>query len=185
MVRAALDRGVEGGSLFSGGTIPMRHLGAICLVLGIFAPAMADTAPAAEEKASIPWYRWLFLGEREKPAPIPATAPRDRPAPRATPSAKESLAQQMAEEQKVFLERLAAITQIKKIALDQGDEGMLRKAEDLEVQAEEVFKQRTAKLRESGERLDDRAALERGRDDRPSTAERPSPRRRPVPGGDR
>jgi hypothetical protein len=158
----------------------MRHLGAICLVLGILAPAMAADTPAAEEKPSVPWYRWLFLGEREKPAPVPASVTR---APRATP--KESLAQQMAEEQKVFLERLAAITQIKKIALDQGDEGMLRKAEELEAQAEDVFKQRTAKLRESGERLDDRAALERGRDDRPSTAERPAPRRRPVPGGDR
>lgn len=158
----------------------MRRLGALCLVFGLAAPAFADDPPA-EESTSVPWYRWLFLGERSKPtAQRPANAPKDSPPVRASSAAssKEAIAKKMAEEQKVFFERLQAITRIKQVALEQGDEEMLKKAEELEAQAEELYKLRTAKLPGVDETKSDRAALERGRDSRPATAQR-----RPLTGG--
>jgi hypothetical protein len=166
----------------------MRRLGAICLCLGLSAPALAADPPPAEEP-SIPWYRWLFLGERAKPAPAkpqPQTASKDKP-PAGKPAAataKEAAIRTLAEEQRVYLERLQAISKIRQIANDQRDEELLKRADDLEAQAEEVFKQRTALLPGAGDGRDDRALLERGRDDRPATAERPGPRRRPTRGDD-
>jgi hypothetical protein len=166
----------------------MRRLGAICLCLGLAAPALAADPPPAEE-VSVPWYRWLFLGERAKPAPArPQTASRDKdkpPAAKPAPSPREAAARTASEEQRLYLERLSAITKIRQIAFEQRDEELLKRADDLEAQAEEIFKQRTALLPGAGDGRDDRALLERGRDDRPATAERPAPRRRPTRGDDR
>jgi hypothetical protein len=82
------------------------------------------------------------------------------------------------------VQRLQAITQIRKVAAEQNDEAMLKRADELEAQATETFNQRTAKLISVAER-DDRAALERGRDNRPATADRTPPRRRTTGGNDR
>ncbi len=153
----------------------MRRLGAFCLVLGLTAPTFAADPPA-EESTSIPWYRWLFLGERSKPAAQkPAVVARDGTPGAAAPLSKETVAKMLAEEQKVFFDRLQAITKIKQIALDQGDEEMMQKAQELEAKAEEIYRLRTAKLPNVDELKSDRAALERGRDNRPATAQkRPS-----------
>jgi hypothetical protein len=165
----------------------MRRLGAFILCFGLSAPAFADTGetPPAEE-TSVPWYRWLFLGERpKKPAPPkPAALAGDTPknANKTVVPPKEAAARSLAEEHRVFLERLKAIDKIRKLAHEQGDEELLKKTYDLEEQAEEVFKQRTAKLPNPA---DDRAILERGRDDRPATADRSNPRHRNTRGGDR
>jgi hypothetical protein len=164
----------------------MRRLGVLLLCLGISATAVAaspDALPA--EETSVPWYRWLFLGERSKPAPKPPAVAKDAPktaAKNAAVPAKGAAARTLAEEHRVFLERLKAIDKIRKLAHEQGDEVLLKKTYDLEEQAEEVFKQRTAKLPNPA---DDRAILERGRDDRPATADRSNPRPRNTRGGDR
>jgi pyruvate/2-oxoglutarate dehydrogenase complex dihydrolipoamide acyltransferase (E2) component len=165
----------------------MRRLGAFLLCLGLAAPALADarttppTAPA--EETSVPWYRWLFLGERAKPATAkPAVANKDvekGPVSSAASPGKDPAVRTMAEEHRLFLERLKAIDKIRRIANEQGDDELLKKTYDLEAQAEEVFKQRTAKL--AAER-DDKAILERGRDDRPATADRSTPPRRNTRG---
>jgi hypothetical protein len=157
----------------------MRRLGALCLCLGLTAPALAgDPSPA--EESSVPWYRWLFLGERAKPAPEkPQIASKDKP-PAGRPSgttAREAAARSVAEEQRVYLERLKAISKIREVANDLRDEELLRRADDLEAQAEEIFKQRSALVPGAGTGRDDRALLERGRDDRPATAARPASRR--------
>lgn len=162
----------------------MRRLGALILLAGLCAPAFADSPPPAQkpEDTSVPWYRWLFLGERSKPAaatPTAAAAP-TAPKPAAGPT-REAVAKMMADEQKVYLERLNAISKIRLVASQQGDEELLKKADDLEAQAEELYKLRTSKLPTP---VDDRASLERGRDERPSTAQRPSMRRN-TRGGDR
>jgi hypothetical protein len=167
----------------------MRRLGAICLCLGLTAPAFAGPPePPPAEEPSVPWYRWLFLGERARPAPAdPRAAAKDK-APAARPAAgpsKEAVARSLAEEHRVYVERLLAISKIRRIADEQRDADLLRRADELEVQAEEIFKQRTALLPGVGGGRDDRALLERGRDDRPATAERPAPRRRPTRGDDR
>jgi len=192
MICAALDRGVEGSGFFRG-NIPMRHIGALLLVFGLATPAFSAETPPAETPAStVPWYRWWFLGEREKPVPAkePAIAARDRvpgTGARAAPavSPKEMAKRQLAEEQRIYLERLQAISRIRKIADDQGDDALMKKADDLETQAEELFKLRTAMLPKLGEGGDDRAALERGRDERPASAARPAQRRPSMRGNDR
>jgi hypothetical protein len=149
----------------------MRRLGALLLVFGLAGPALAADPPA-EESTSVPWYRWLFLGERSKPVADKPTPAAGGTTPTASPAmSKETLAKKWADEQKVYVERLQAITKIKQVALEQGDEGMLKKAEELEAQAEELYKLRTAKLPSLDEAKNDRAALERGRDNRPATAQ--------------
>jgi hypothetical protein len=150
----------------------MRRLGALCLCLGLTAPAFA-AEPAAEE-SSVPWYRWLFLGERAKntSGKPSATATKDKPTSGRPLTPKEAAARTMADEQRIFWERLQAIDKIKKFAHDQRDEELIERATELEARAEEVFKQRTALLPRVGEGRDDRARLERGRDDRPATAQR-------------
>ena len=165
----------------------MRRLGALLLCLALTTPAFADSGekPATEEP-SIPWYRWLFLGERSKPVAAKPTAVakenQKTPGKPASTAAKEPPLRTLADEQRVFLERLKAIDKIRKIANEQGDEALLQKTYDLEEQAEAVFKQRTAKLPDRGS---DRAVLERGRDDRPATADRSAPRSANTRRGDR
>jgi hypothetical protein len=164
----------------------MRRLGAICLAFGLAAPAWAADPPSAED-TSVPWYRWLFLGERSKPtAPPPPTAARDRAAPTANaPMSKETVARLVAEEHRVFLERVKVIDKIKEIANERNDEALRSKAEDLEAQAFDLYQMRTSKLMNLVDSRDDRAALERGRDNRPATAERPPARRPSIRGGNR
>jgi len=150
----------------------MRRLGALCLCLGLAAPALAGDPSPTDETPSIPWYRWLFLGERAKPAPPPkpeSTAARPPAQPKE--SAKESAAKQLENEQRVYLQRLQAISKIRQVALDQNDEVTLKRADELEQQAEDVYKQRTAALMTIVEKQD-QAALEKGRDDKPATADR-------------
>ena len=171
----------------------MRRLGALLLVFGLTTPAFsAETPPAEAPASSVPWYRRWFLGERDKPVPTkePTNAARERaPAagPRTAPvaSPREAAKRQLAEEQRIYLERLQAITRIREIANEKGDEALLQKADDLEAQAEELFKLRTAMLPKLGEGGDDRAALERGRDERPASAARPTQRRPSMRGSDR
>jgi hypothetical protein len=186
MICAALDRGVEGSGFFRGNN-PMRRLGALLLVCGLATPACFAGTGETEQPAdnSVPWYRRVFLGEREKPVPAKETPTAARTGagsetPRATPvvNSREAAKKQLAEETRIYLERLQAISRIRKIATDQGDEALLQKADDLEAQAEELFKLRTAMLPKLGEGGDDRAALERGRDERPASAARPSPSQR-------
>jgi hypothetical protein len=150
----------------------MRRLGALCLCLGLTAPAFAADPPAAEETPSIPWYRWLFLGERA-PKPTPkkdeAKAPPPAPAPKESP--REVATRQLEQEQRVYLQRLQAIDKIRKLADEQSDEKMLQKADELEKQVHEIYQQRTAGLMTVAEK-EDRASLEKGKDDRPATADR-------------
>ena len=82
------------------------------------------------------------------------------------------------------MQRLDAISKIRSIASDQNDDAMLKKADELEKQATEIYQARTARLMSAGEQ-NDRAALERGRDDRPASADRSNPRRRTTGGTDR
>lgn len=159
----------------------MRRYGAFILLLMTAVPAVAADPPPADETPSIPWYRWVFLGERSKPKPAkPAVA-----TTAAKPPTREAAARLLAEENKVYIQRLAAISQIRRVADEQGDEAMLKKADELEEQAAKVHAERTGKLAGAAEGADDRAALERGRDTTPATAERSTSRRRTPRGGDR
>jgi hypothetical protein len=153
----------------------MRRLGALCLCLGLAAPALAGTGdPPPAEDSSVPWYsyRYWLLGERTKPKPPAANpAPAARPPAPPKESAKETAAKQLEQEQRVYLQRLQAISKIRQVAVEQNDEATLKRADALEQQAEDVYKQRTAALMSIVEKQD-QAALEKGRDDQPATADR-------------
>jgi hypothetical protein len=155
----------------------MRRLGALILILGLTAPAVAADPPA-EEQPSIPWYRWLFLGERPKPAPV-----KPGPAVKAAPTkpSRDDITRALAEERKVYLQRLDAVSKLRQVAAERGDEELKQKADDLEKQADEVFQFRTARLQAAG--MDDRAALEKGRDAGGASAD--AAKRRNTRGGDR
>lgn len=182
----------------------MRRLGALFLSLGLVGPALAADPPTPADRppADEPnWFRRWFLGERPRADAPPATSPAQaRPTNPATPPAgrptanpvpaapsREQVARMLAEEQRIYLDRLQAISKIKRVADERGDDDLMRRAEDLEAQAEELFKQRSARLPKPADDMkDDRAALERGRDGRPATAQRPpADRRRSSMGGDR
>jgi hypothetical protein len=187
MVCALPSIGGSRAAAYFGGTIPMRRFGIMCLFLGLTAPAIAADPPVSEETPSIPWYRWLFLGERAKPeqpkpeVEKPIAAARPKP-PATTSPSKESIVRTMADEHRVYIERLQAISRIRQIANERNDEQLMRKADDLEQKADDNYKMRTAKLPTLD---DDRTALERGRDDRPATAARPTQKRRSTRGDDR
>jgi hypothetical protein len=85
--------------------------------------------------------------------------------------AKETAGKHLEQEQRVYLQRLQAISKIRQVALEQNDEATLKRADALEQQAEDVYKQRTAALMTIVEKQD-QAALEKGRDDKPATADR-------------
>jgi hypothetical protein len=155
----------------------MRRLGALILILGLTAPAVAADPPA-EEQTSVPWYRWLFLGERPKPVPAkPAVAAKAAP----TKPSRDDITRALAEERKVYLQRLDAVSKLRQVAEERGDEDLRQKADDLEKQADEVFQLRTARLQAAG--MDDRAALEKGRDAGGASAD--AAKRRNTRGGDR
>lgn len=157
----------------------MRRLGALLLVLGLTAPAVAADPPAEEQ--SIPWYRWVFLGERPRAVPAqPAAGAPAGPAKPVAPS-KEDVARLLDQEHKVYVQRLAAVSKLRQIADDRGDDDLRKKADDLEHQADEVFQQRTARLQAT--KTDDRAALERGREAGRASAD--ATRRPNTRGGDR
>ena len=152
----------------------MRRLGAYTLLFGLVAlPAFAGSGDNASEKpataqpqmTSVPWYRYVFLGERTKP--IPVKPAKDAP----KPLTKDQVVRTLQEEQKVYLQRLSAISRIRQVAVDTGDKEMMKKANDLEKQAEEVYAQRTAALPGVGS-LDDRDSLEAMPAQKGATADR-------------
>ena len=157
----------------------MRRLGALLLILGTTMPAFAAEPPAAAAD-DIPWYRRFFLGERAKPAPKTTTAAK----PPAAPPSRESVERTFQQEQVVYLQRLAAISKLKQVALARDDDAMMKKAAELEVAAQQIFDERTARLK-TDTMAADRAALEqKPKDDKqPVTAQRPTNSRRPTPGG--
>lgn len=158
----------------------MRLLGAFLLLATISVSAhAAEPVPASKPSEEIPWYRRVFLGERSKPTPPPPTTAAKPP----VPISRESMERMFNQEKEVYIQRLAAISKIRQMALDRDDEAMLKKADELEKNAQQLFEDRTARLKNSAMESD-RAALERRpTDERPATAERPSQRRRPTTGG--
>ena len=94
---------------------------------------------------------------------------------------QDDVARALDQERKVYLQRLDAVSRLRRVADEQGDEDLRKKADDLEKQADEVFQLRTARLQAAG--MDDRASLERGRDAGGASAD--ATKRRTTRGGDR
>ncbi|HEY8505587.1 MAG TPA: hypothetical protein VIL46_13465 [Gemmataceae bacterium] len=99
---------------------------------------------------------YLF-GKDKKPAA--AAAPEQPPAPRVSP--REQAARQLQRAQAEYFRRLAVCDKFRLVALQTGDDALLRQAEALERQATEVYQQSIAhlpcsRLRPAEELLDER-----------------------------
>jgi hypothetical protein len=107
----------------------------------LFAFLLAGTAalaadPPAEPTYQAPWYtRWFGIGpEPPKPAPKPKRDP-----------AQEASAQ-LAAARASLLRRQEVIDALREIAVENGDQALLDRADQLEIRALEVYKQQTARL---------------------------------------
>src|SRR5262245_18081494 len=116
--------------------------GSVALAAGL-APAVAagDAAdrPVGPDRGAAAFARWNG-GPAEKPkppAPLPATA-------QAKAKAQDTAAALRAQEEANFLRRMAVCDRLRQLALETGDDGLEKQAEDLQQKAESVYKQRTA-----------------------------------------
>jgi hypothetical protein len=116
-----------------------RFSAVAALLLLSVATVWADDPPPADGTATTPWYKRLFGASSPPPAP-PAAAPAQKPI------TQKDVARSLDQEQKVYLERLLFCTNLRQIAVQTNDNDLLRKADDLEQQAEQIFKTRTKSL---------------------------------------
>jgi len=116
-----------------------RFSAVAALLLLSVAPVWADDPPPADGTATAPWYKRIFGAS--SPPPTPPAAP---PAPK--PITQKDVARSLDQEQKLYIERMQFCTRLRQIAVETNDNGLMRKADDLEQQAEQIFKTRTKSL---------------------------------------
>jgi len=108
---------------------------AVLALLFAAAPALADDA-AAEPTYQAPWYkRWFGIGP-DVPKPPP---------PKKTNTNQQAQAK-LALAQANYMRRLEVIDALREIAVQNGDNDLLNKADKLEKKAFELYKQQTASL---------------------------------------
>jgi hypothetical protein len=108
---------------------------ALLALLCAAAPALADDA-APEPTYQAPWYkRWFGIGP-DAPKPPP---------PKKTDTNQKTQAK-LALAQANYMRRLEVIDALRDIALQNGDEELLNKADKLEKKAFELYRQQTASL---------------------------------------
>ena len=116
---------------------------AIALVVGCLAqPLCAQESATTPPTESKPWFQRMFGKSEPKKATTPLAD--EKKTPKQRPS--EAAALMLGQEQADYLRRLEVITQFKQIALQNGDDKLLREAETLEREATEVYQQRIAHL---------------------------------------
>ncbi len=111
-------------------------VGAAILALGVVGPLCADDMPQSPN-VGVPWYtRWFGIGT---PPPRPAPPPRRR-----DPAAESARVRAQAEAD--LLRQLKVCDQLREVAMQTNNADLLSKVDDLERQATELYKQRTAYL---------------------------------------
>jgi hypothetical protein len=96
-------------------------------------------------------YKRMFFAPKPAPAAGPvarngAVAAPPGQQPLSQPLSPEAIAAALKAEQVAYLRRLEVCGKLQQIALDRNDEALLRQVEELERQADAVYKQRTAAL---------------------------------------
>jgi hypothetical protein len=76
----------------------------------------------------------------------PATAATPSPSVATKPDGKEQSTRVVADEQKIYLQRLEACTKLREAAIEKGDDDLMRQADDLEMQATEVYRRKISAL---------------------------------------
>jgi hypothetical protein len=109
---------------------------ALLALLFAAAPALADDPAATDPTYQAPWYkRWFGIGP-DMPKPPP---------PKKTNTNQEARAKRALAEAN-YMRRLAVIDELKRIANEAGNDELMKKAENLERKAFELYTQQTAGL---------------------------------------
>jgi hypothetical protein len=109
---------------------------ALFALLFAAAPALADGPAATDQTYQAPWYkRWFGIGP-DVPKPPP---------PKKTNTNQQAQAK-LALAQANYMRRLEVIDALREIAVQNGDDDLLNKADKLEKKAFDLYKQQTASL---------------------------------------
>jgi hypothetical protein len=120
---------------------------AAALIVGLgVAAAMADDSEGDGKSAPAKsgwWSSWFAEKPKTKPKAEKKPPVEDRPAP---PSMPESPAAQQQREMNAVLRRMEVCDRLRTIALETGNDELMRQAEALEARAQELYRQHTAQL---------------------------------------
>jgi hypothetical protein len=123
---------------------------AAALAVGAGAPAFAADEPGATTDTR-PWYKRMFSATKP-PAPAepgPRTGVTVAPpgqAPLGQPLSPDAVSAALEAEQAAYLRRLNVCVELRKAAEARGDEPLMRQVDELERQAEAVYKKRVTAL---------------------------------------
>jgi hypothetical protein len=118
----------------------MGRFSAVAALLLAAAPlCAADPSPPADTQATTPWYNRIFGSSKPKAEPKP-------PPVVEKPITRQDVVRSLEQEQKVYYDRDSFCIRLRQIAVETGDEELLRKAEELDRLAFEVYQKRTSKL---------------------------------------
>lgn len=109
------------------------------LAIGFGGPAMAADPPA-EQPSMI---QKLF---GQKPKDAGPTAARQRPMTITAPLPPEVVKEALRAEQEAYLRRVSVCTELRRIAVERGDDALIRQADDLERQSGAIYNARVAVL---------------------------------------
>jgi hypothetical protein len=116
------------------------HAAGAVTALLLSAGLLHAAEPPADESPSPPWYKRMF-GSKPKPADNKPETPAADKAP-----TRDDVKRSLDQEQKVYLQRLEFCSRLRQIAAQTNDDELLRKADNLEQQATDVYLKRTQTL---------------------------------------
>jgi hypothetical protein len=127
---------------------------AAALAAGAGAPAVAADEPSATDSRpqdARPWYKRMFFAPKPAPPAEPgprvgATVAPPGQAPLSRPLSAEAVSAALQAERDAYLRRLNVCVELRKAAEARGDESLMRQVDEIERQAEAVYKKRVTAL---------------------------------------
>jgi len=113
------------------------------LTCGLGVPVALADPPAAEQTTLM---KKLFGPRQPKPAGPTVAANSDRPPTIQAPLAPEVLADALRAEQDAYLRRISVCTELRRVAIEKGNDALARQADELERQASQLYNLRVAGL---------------------------------------
>ncbi len=108
------------------------------LAVGVGGPVVAADPPAEK-----PTMMQKLFGQSKTKKPGPTVAPQ-RPVTITAPLPPEVLKDALHAEQEAYLRRVSVCTELRRIAVERGDEALIRQADDLERQTGAIYNARVA-----------------------------------------
>lgn len=118
------------------------QLTALALALAAASGSSAIAASPPPEKSTL--FKKLFGPSKPRPGPTVRTP--GRPLTISAPLPAEQLAEALRAEQDAYLRRVSVCTELRRVALERGDDAMVRQADELERQFGSLYSARVAAL---------------------------------------